>query len=124
MTRFAFDGTVAIVTGGSRGIGPHIAAALGPSAEPGSPWWRAVSWQLDAVAATLREDGGRGPGRSPRTSPRPPTGAASSKPPNGVARSQSACWSTTLAAIPQREFHNLTEHRHPTPSWNSTSPAR
>jgi short-subunit dehydrogenase len=58
MTRFAFEGTVAIVTGGSRGIGPYIAAAL---AQRGARIALVARSQpeLDAVARTLRGDGGQ-----------------------------------------------------------------
>jgi NAD(P)-dependent dehydrogenase (short-subunit alcohol dehydrogenase family) len=42
MTQFDLEGTVAVVTGGSRGVGPHIAAAL---AQRGAwiAWWHAVN---------------------------------------------------------------------------------
>ena len=57
MTRFDLEGTVAIVTGGSRGIGPHIAAAL---AQRGARIALVARSQpeLEAVARTLRENGG------------------------------------------------------------------
>ena len=56
MTRFDLDGTVAVVTGGSRGVGPHIAAAL---AQRGARIALVARSQLElaAVAETLREEG-------------------------------------------------------------------
>jgi short-subunit dehydrogenase len=56
MTQFDLDGTVAVVTGGSRGVGPHIAAAL---AERGARIALVARSQpeLAAVAETLREKG-------------------------------------------------------------------
>ena len=58
MTRFDLDGTVAVVTGGSRGVGPHIAAAL---AQRGARIALVARSQLElaAVAETLREEGGQ-----------------------------------------------------------------
>ena len=58
MTRFDLDGTVADVTGGSRGVGPHIAAAL---AQRGARIALVARSQLElaAVAETLREEGGQ-----------------------------------------------------------------
>jgi len=57
MTRYAFEGAVAIVTGGSRGIGPYIAAALAQRGARVALVARSQP-ELDAVARTLREDGG------------------------------------------------------------------
>ena len=56
MVRFDLDGTVAIVTGGSRGIGPHIGAAL---AQRGARVALVARGQpeLAAVAETVREHG-------------------------------------------------------------------
>src|SRR6476646_11566602 len=56
MTQFDLDGTVAVVTGGSRGVGPHIAAAL---AQRGARIALVARSQLvlAAVAETLREKG-------------------------------------------------------------------
>jgi short-subunit dehydrogenase len=56
MTKFDLDGTVAVVTGGSRGVGPHIAAAL---AQRGARIALVARSQpeLAAVAETLREKG-------------------------------------------------------------------
>jgi len=56
MTKFDLDGTVAVVTGGSRGVGPHIAAAL---AQRGARIALVARSQLElaAVAETLREKG-------------------------------------------------------------------
>ena len=58
MTRFDLGGTVAVVTGGSRGVGPHIAAAL---AQRGARIALVARSQLElaAVAETLREEGGQ-----------------------------------------------------------------
>src|SRR6476646_946278 len=56
MTQFDLDGTVAVVTGGSRGVGPDIAAAL---AQRGARIALVARSQpeLAAVAETLREQG-------------------------------------------------------------------
>ena len=56
MTHPELNGTVAVVTGASRGIGPHIAAAL---AQRGAKIALVARSQpkLDTVARTLSEDG-------------------------------------------------------------------
>jgi gluconate 5-dehydrogenase len=80
MTQFDLDGTVAVVTGGSRGVGPQIAAALARRGARIALVARSQP-ELAAVAETLREKGSQVLAIG-RISLRPPTGAASSKPPN------------------------------------------
>jgi short-subunit dehydrogenase len=56
MTRFDLDGTVAVVTGGSRGVGPYVAAALAQRGARIALVARSQS-ELAAVAERLRENG-------------------------------------------------------------------
>ena len=95
MTRFDLDGT-SRSSPAAHAASARTSPRRWPSAEPGSPWWRAVSRSLTPSPARCARTAARS-WRSPRTSPRPRTGTASSKPPNAVL-GPIGCWSTTPAA--------------------------